>query len=322
MRHLITLADITPEEFAWLLKLSMKFKYPHKHLDLPKTVEEYIEVLRDKYVALIFEKPSTRTRVSLEVAIRELHANPIYLNWNELQLGRGEPIRDTVIVLSRYVDCIVARVKSHETLVEMTRYSRIPIVNALSDRFHPLQAIADMMTIMEKKNRLKGVNIAFIGDGGSNVAHSLILASTLVGANINIACPMQYKPLPEVLKAAENFSKLTGSKVRILEDPLEAVRNVDVVYTDVFVSMGFEHERDIRLRTFIPKYRVTRELIENAHEDVIFMHCLPARRGEEVTREVIDDPSISVVFDQAENRLYTAKAVLIFVMTPSSSLFG
>ncbi|RLG64952.1 ornithine carbamoyltransferase [archaeon] len=314
MRHLLSLAEINPKEFQWLLKVSMKFKYPRKYPSLSEVIEESVRELKGKHIALIFEKPSTRTRVSLEVAIRELHANPIYMNWRDLQLGRGETIRDTVLVLSRYVDCIFARVKSHETLIEMSEYSSIPIVNALSDRYHPLQAIADMMTILEKKGRLKGINIAFIGDGSSNVAHSLILASALVGANINIACPKQYSPLPKVVRVAKRATKITGSKVKILEDPFEAVKNADVVYTDVFVSMGFEHEKEERLRTFLPRYRVTKELLEHAREDVIFMHCLPARRGEEVVEEVIDDPEVSVIFDQAENRLYTAKAVIIFVM--------
>jgi len=242
----------------------------------------------------------------------QLGGRSLYLSWNELQLGRGEPIKDTARVLERYIDGVAARAYRHKDLVEFAEYARIPIINALSDLEHPLQAIADMMTILEKKGRIEGLKIAFLGDGSDNVLHSLLLASSMLGVRIYIATAPGYDPNSEILKRAEEEASRSGAEIKIVRDPIEAVEDADVVYTDVWVSMGQEAEREKRLRD-LSKYQVNAELVKHAKKDYIFMHCLPAHRGEEVTEDVIESPN-SVVWDEAENRLHSAKAVLSLLL--------
>ncbi len=302
-RDLLSLQDLSPDEILGLIKLSAELK---------KDRRKFSGRLSGRSVAMIFEKPSTRTRISLDVAVSELGGNPIYLRFDELQLGRGETIADTARVLSRYVDLITARVRRHDDLVELARWSDKPVVNALSDLDHPLQTLADMLTILERFGRLKGIKIAWIGDG-NNVCNSTLIGATKLGAHISIACPKGYEPDKRYLEWAEENSARSGSRIELTESPEEAVRDADVVMTDTFVSMGMEAERDRRLKTFLPRYQVTKDLFEKAKPTAIFMHPLPAKRGEEVAPEVIDGER-SVVWDQAENRLHTAKAVILSIL--------
>jgi ornithine carbamoyltransferase len=305
-KHLLWLVDFSTEEIQHMISLGLELKRRYY------MGEREIPVLKGRSIALIFEKPSTRTRVSLEVGIRQLGGNPLYLSWAELQLGRGETIADTARVLSRYVDAIVARVKRHETLVELSRHSRVPVINGLSDKTHPLQALGDMMTIYEKKGRLKGVKLVFVGDGSDNVLNSLIIAGAKLGLHITVSSPPQLRPDPEVLSHAMRASEHTGALIEFIDDPLEAVRGADIVYTDVWVSMGQEEVAD-RKRELLKPYQVNEKLMERAGSGALFMHCLPAVRGEEVTDGVIDGPS-SIVWDQAENRLHVQKAVLSLIV--------
>jgi len=261
---------------------------------------------------MIFQKPSTRTRVSFEVAMSDLGGRALYLRWDDLQLGRGETVADTARVLSRYVDGIMARVFSHKDLEELAKYADIPVINGLSDLTHPCQILADLLTILEKKAVLKGLKLAFVGDG-NNVCNSLLIGCTKMGMNISVATPKKYRPKEEIIQWAMENAQESGSKVEILESPEEAVKDADVIYTDVFVSMGEEKVAKEKLQAF-QGYQVNRELVKHAKKDYIFMHCLPAHRGQEVTDEVIDDPVHSVVWDQAENRLHAQKAVLALLL--------
>jgi len=300
-RDFLTLQDFTAYEIHEILEATKRFK------EKSVSVEEK-NALSGRSIILLFQKPSTRTRVSFDVAISQLGGHPISLGWAESQLGRGETIADTARVLSRYVDAVVARVYRHADLVEMAKYSSIPIINALSDLYHPCQIVADLYTMWENFGFLKGLKVAYVGDG-NNVCNSLLIGCSKMGIDISIACPPGYEPSSEALEFAKRNSEEAGSKVKILREPLEAVRGADVVYTDTFVSMGDEAEREERLSVFLPKYQVNAELMRAASEDALFMHCLPAHRNEEVTDDVIDG-SHSVVWDEAENRLHTAKAIL------------
>lgn len=302
-RDFIVMSDISPAELFKLLKEARKMKIERG---------EVRKDLAGKTIAMIFEKPSTRTRVSFEVGIRELGGNVIFLGTQEMQLSRGETIFDTAKTLSRYVHGIIARVSAHETLVEFAKYSDVPVINALSPLEHPCQALADLLTIYEKKGKLKGVKLAWIGDG-NNVCNSLLIACGMTGMNISVATPKGYEPPVEIVKKAKEFASKSGSKIEILNDPRTALIGAEVVYTDVFVSMGQEKEKEKRMRDF-SGFKVTEELMSFAEPDAIFMHCLPAHRGEEVDPEVIDGPK-SVVFDQAENRLHAQKALLKFLIT-------
>jgi len=300
-RDFLTLQDFTANEIHEILEVTKRFK------ENSVSVEEK-NALSGRSIILLFQKPSTRTRVSFDVAISHLGGHPISLGWAESQLGRGETIADTARVLSRYVDAVVARVYRHADLVEMAKYSGIPIINALSDLYHPCQIVADLYTMWENFGFLKGLKVAYVGDG-NNVCNSLLIGCSKMGIDISIACPPGYEPSSEALEFAKRNSEEAGSKVKILHEPLEAVRGANVVYTDTFVSMGDEAEREERLSVFLPKYQVNAELMRAASEDALFMHCLPAHRNEEVTDDVIDG-SHSVVWDEAENRLHTAKAIL------------
>jgi len=304
-RHLISISDLTREGILRIIELSLEYKR------LRARGVRLTGELQGRSVAMLFEKPSTRTRASFAVAVYEMGGLPVVYTREELQLARGEPVKDTARVLSRYHDAIAARVYKHEVLEEFTRFSSVPVINLLSDKEHPLQAIADYATIFEKFGRVDDVRIAFIGDGRDNVFTSLAVAGLKLGSEIRVASPPQYQPdVPALIRAAK---EVRGS-IEVYEDPFEAVKGAHVVYTDVFVSMGQEAEREDRLKAFLPGYRVTPELMKSARSDAVFMHCLPARRGEEVEDEVIEGP-YSIVFDQAENRLHSAKAVLRFLLT-------
>ncbi len=296
VRHIISLSDLTKEEILDILKLALKLKDERR-----KGV--YNDYLKNRSLAMIFELPSTRTRISFEVAMADMGGHALYLNWNDLQLGRGETIADTAKVLSRYVHAVMMRVRKHETIVEFARNSRVPVINGLSNLEHPCQIIGDLLTILEKKGNFD-IKLAWVGDG-NNVCNSLILASAMLGFEMSIATPEGYEPNSEILRKAREI----GGDIKLLREPLEAVEDADVIYTDVWTSMGQEEEREIRLKVF-KKYQVNSELVERAKDDVIVMHCLPAHRGEEITDEVMDGKN-SVVFDQAENRLHAQKAILM-----------
>jgi ornithine carbamoyltransferase len=269
--------------------------------------DSWHSILDKKILALVFEKPSLRTRLSFEVAMRQLGGQAIYLSPAEVGLGQRESVPDVANVLSRFVDVIAARTFSHQTVVDLAKNASVPVINALDDLEHPCQALADLLTVNEKKGDFKGLKVAYIGDG-NNVANSLGLACALVGADFRIASPKGYEISPDVLSNVRKYADGNGSEVLCITDPREAAKGADVVYTDVWTSMGQESEAEIRSQAFAG-YQVTTELLAQAKEDVIFMHPLPAHRGQEVSVEVMDSPH-SVVFDQAENRLHAQKALL------------
>jgi ornithine carbamoyltransferase len=306
-RDFLTLQDCSQEDIWQILEKTRKLKQE-------TSSEKLRQVLLGKNIAIIFQKPSTRTRISFEVAIEQLGSHALYLDWSQLQLGRGETVADTARVLDRYVDGIVARVFSQNHLDEMAKYAAVPVINALSNLFHPCQIICDLYTIWEKKKSLKCLKLAYVGDG-KNVCNSMLIGCTKMGMNISVACPDEFKPYSKAMKWALKNAKETGSKVEVTAEPEKAVEKADVIYTDVFVSMGSESEREKRMRAFMPKYQVTERLFTYAAEDAAFMHCLPAHRGEEVTNEVIDG-SRSIIWDQAENRLHTARALLALLVPP------
>ncbi|MFP3081181.1 MAG: ornithine carbamoyltransferase [Acidilobus sp.] len=301
-RDLLCLTDYSTEQITFLLDLAAQLKARYY------AGERALDVLRGRSIAMIFEKPSTRTRVSLQAAAYQLGAQPIVLSASELQLGRGETIPDTARTLSRFVDAITARVYRHSDLEVLAKYATVPVINALSDLSHPLQALADFLTIREKLGRLKGVKLAFVGDGSDNMLHSLLVAGSKLGVSVYVASPSSLQPDKRILEAARREAEASGAEIRFTEDPFEAVDGADVVYTDVWVSMGQESVAEQKRRLLSP-YQVNAKLMERASSRAIFMHCLPAHRGEEVTDEVIEGPW-SVVWDEAENRLHTAKAVL------------
>lgn len=306
-RDFLTLADYSREELLFILETAKHLK--QRYL----AGERIIPLLTGRHLAMIFEKPSTRTRISFETAMRELGGDALYLGWKELQLGRGETIEDTARVVSRYVDGIMARVYEHEKLEKLAEYSRVPVINGLSDLLHPAQALTDIYTIMEKKGSdLSKLKIVFIGDGGDNVLHSLMLGIGILGGKIIISSPKGYDPDPRIIKLFEEKAVPNGGEYEIIRDPYEAVRDADVVYTDVWVSMGQEAEKEKRIKDLEP-YRVTVELMKHAKSDSVFMHCLPAHRGQEVVDEVIDG-KWSIVWDQAENRKHVQKAILALII--------
>jgi ornithine carbamoyltransferase len=263
--------------------------------------------LTGKSVGLFFEKASTRTRVSFEVAIAQLNGHPVFLPGKEIQLGRGETVADTARVLSRYLDALVIRTFGQDRLEEWARHATIPVINGLTDLHHPCQILADLLTIDEKKNRLDGLVLAYVGDG-NNVSHSLLEGCALMGMTCRVAAPTGYQPDAEVVKWAQVEAKKTGGAVWVGEDPREAAAGADIVYTDVWTSMGQEAETAARLSAF-RRYQINADLLRLAKPDAIVMHCLPAHRGEEITDDVMEGPQ-SVIFDQAENRLHIQKAIL------------
>ena len=308
-RHFTRVADLTPEELAALLGLAGDLKARPHHEDL----------LRGETVACIFEKPSTRTRVSFAAAIARLGATPVTLSPQELQLGRGESIADTARSLSGYCAAIVIRTFAQATVDELAHWASVPVVNALSDEHHPCQALADVLTLTEVFGDLHGRRLVFVGDGGDNVAHSLLEAGALLGLDVAIACPPAYAPDERVLAAARRLSAESGAELSILHDPRAAVAGADAVYADVWASMGEEGERSERARILGP-YQVTAELMTLAQPGAVFLHCLPAKRGEEVAAAVIDGPQ-SVVWEQSANRLPTEEALLL-TLTRSSATEG
>lgn len=299
-KDFLTLADFNKEEIEYLVMLGLELKQKLKK-GIP------FKPLNGKILGMIFEKSSTRTRVSFEVAMLQLGGHALFLNKNDIQLGRGETITDTAKVLSGYLDGILMRTDDHNKLSELADNATIPIINGLSDLYHPTQAIADFMTIYEKKGKLKGTKLAYVGDG-NNVTHSLMIGGAKLGIDIAIVTPKGYEPMDEVVKLAMVEAEKQDSKLVITNDIFEAVADADVIYTDVWTSMGQEAESELRLSKF-QGFQVNREIVSNAKPSYIFMHCLPAHRGEEVTAEIIDGPN-SVVFDEAENRLHAHKAIL------------
>jgi ornithine carbamoyltransferase len=302
-RDLLSLYDFTKEEIEEFLKAGETLKVKSK-------IGENSPVLAGKKLGLIFEKPSTRTRVSFEVAMYELGGHAIYLSSNELQLKRGETIADTARVLSRYLDGIMARVFYHKDIVELAKFADIPVINGLSDMFHPCQVLGDLLTIKEKKGRLDGIKLTYLGDG-NNVCHSLMLGGVKMGMQVVVSTPKEYEPNKEVLNWVKEDEKKYKGEVLLIEDPFEAIKGSDVVYTDVWVSMGQE-DSELKKKKLLP-YQINEKLVKNAKKDYIFMHCLPAHRGEEVVDEVIDSEN-SVVFDQAENRLHIQKGILSLLL--------
>ncbi|MGD0717253.1 MAG: ornithine carbamoyltransferase [Halobacteriota archaeon] len=296
MKDLISIGDLTKGEIFEIIQLAIRLKGERSKGIFPNGLEH-------KTLGMIFEKPSTRTRTAFEVAAVELGGYPIYLNWNDLQLGRGETTADTARVLSRYLSCIFMRANSHLTVIDMAKNASVPVINALSDIEHPCQLLADLMTIYEKKGALSGMKLAWIGDG-NNVCNSAILSCALMGMSVDVACPPGYEPDGEILRRGQQLSA-----VRVLRDPLEAASAADILYTDAWVSMGDEATSALRARAF-SEYRIDRKVLGVAKSDAIVLHCLPAHRGQEITDEVMDGPQ-SAVFDQAENRLHTHKALLL-----------
>lgn len=292
--HFLSIADLTYEEIMDLLKLARELKVKRR----------FSSELKGKSLAMIFEKPSTRTRVSFEVAMTELGGHALYLDASTLQLGRGETIEDTARVLSRYVHGIMIRAYKHETVRKLAMASTIPVINGLDDLEHPCQILADLLTILEFKKSFKGLKFAWIGDG-NNVCNSSILACAITGMEIEVACPKGYEPNGAILAKAREM----GAKIKVIRSPAEAARNADVLYTDVWVSMGDEAQREKRRKDFAG-YQINKALLEKAKKDAIVLHCLPAHRGEEITSDVVESEN-SKIFDQAENRLHTQKALLL-----------
>ena len=300
-RDLLSVSDLSSDELLRILELT-------KTLKGERGQDKWKGALSGKTLAMLFMKPSTRTRVSFDVAMYELGGHSITLSPSETQLSRGETVSDTGSVLSRYVSGIVARATSHSILVDLAQHSSVPVINGLSDLEHPCQAIGDVFTMLEKFGHLGGISIAYLGDG-NNVANSLILASALMGMSITVATPIGFEPKQDILATATEFADASGGEVTVVSDPLKAVSGADVVYTDVWVSMGNEDEAEARKRALI-RYQVNDEVMRTASEGAIFMHCLPAHRGEEVTGGVIDGDQ-SAVLQQAENRMHAQKAILL-----------
>ncbi len=301
-RDFLSIADWTSEELWEILRLSRKLK---------ESSAKFANTLDGKSIALIFEKPSLRTHVTFDVGIHELGGHPIYLSSSDINLGKRESVFDVAKNLEQWVNAVVFRTYAHQTCVDFAKHMKIPVINALTDLEHPCQAIGDFFTIYEKLGGFTGKKLAFIGDG-NNVCHSLLLAAAKFGMDFVAATPDKYSPDGEIVKTAREAAKQTGSKVNVVSDPRNAVRDADVVYTDVWVSMGQEAERDERLAAF-KNFQVNAKLMRRAKPDAIFMHCLPAHRREEVTDEVMDSPQ-SLVFVEAENRLPTQQAILLTIL--------
>ena len=304
-KDLLSIHDLTVDEVDMILTFAAELKsmqqsgIPHKFLE-------------GKTLGMIFEKSSTRTRVSFEVGMYQLGGNALFLSNRDLQLGRGEPIKDTARVLSRYLDGIMIRTFGHDRVVELAKYADIPIINGLTDLLHPCQVLTDLLTIKEHKGKnLKNLKMAYVGDG-NNITNSYLYGAAKVGMTLSVATPKNYRPNQEVFENALNDAKETDAKLEWFEDPIEAVKNADIVVTDTWASMGQESEHDERKKIFAP-YQVNNELLSHADKRAIVMHCLPAYRGEEVTEEVFE-ANANVIFDEAENRLHTQKAIMALTM--------
>ena len=299
-RDFLTVNDYTREELSEILEFALELKADNKE-------GKENHSLRGKTLGMIFQKSSTRTRVSFEVGMVQLGGYALYLNANDMQIGRGEPIKDTARVLSRYLDGIMIRTYDHEEVKELASFADIPVINGLTDLLHPCQAMADLMTVLEHKGKLTGLKLAYVGDG-NNVAHSLMLACSKMGMDVAVAAPAGYEPTADIVAAAQANANVSGSAVVITADVFAAVSGADVLYTDVWISMGQEAEREERLRVLQP-YQLNSDLLQQAAPGAIVLHCLPAHRGEEITEEVLEGAQ-SVVFDQAENRMHVQKAIM------------
>ncbi|MHA1238172.1 MAG: ornithine carbamoyltransferase [Candidatus Odinarchaeia archaeon] len=298
-KHLLSLKDYTPDEIKYIINTARSIKSG-----------EIKPSLKNKNLAMIFQKPSTRTRVSFEVAMTQLGGHAIYLNWNDIQLGRGESIPDTARTLSRYVDVIMARVFMHKDIELLAGYSQIPVINGLSNLYHPCQILGDILTILEKKGRISGLKLAFVGDG-NNVCNSLLIGASKLGLNITVACPEGYEPPEFVVKSAKSYSAASGAEVKVTNNPKDAVKDADIIYTDVWVSMGQESEYEARVKAF-KEFRVDEKLVSLAKADYIFMHCLPRTQLE--VSDAVFESEHSVVWEQAENRLHAQKAILLALL--------
>lgn len=304
MKHLLSIHDITTEETKQILSVAQELKDKQKK-GIPHPI------LKNKTLGMIFSKSSTRTRVSFEVGMYQLGGHALFLSSNDIQLGRGETIYDTANVLSRYLDGIMIRTFEQSDVEDLAKFGSIPIINGLTDLLHPCQALTDMLTITEHKGKLEGLKLAYLGDG-NNMTHSLLYAGAKLGVHVSVATPKGFECNEEVVANAKEDAKKTGSIIDISYDPIQAIKDADAVYTDTWLSMGQEGSKEERLKVF-KEYQINKELMKHAKEDAIFLHCLPAYRGYEVTEEVIDGPQ-SVVFDEAENRLHTQKAIMALLM--------
>lgn len=312
-KDLVSLHDYSRKDIEMIFERTKELKEKQK-----KGIEHKL-LLKDKTLAMLFAKPSTRTRVSFETGMTQLEGHALYLGMNDMQLGRGETISDTAKVLSRYVDIIMARLFAHQDIVELAKGASVPVINGLTDLLHPCQALADIYTVYEHKGKLDGLKLTFVGDGDNNVTHSLMQICPKFGMDITVGCPKEYAPNPGIIENAKKSAAESGSKFTLVESPQEAVKGVDIVVTDTWVSMG-RKDAEERTRTFKP-YQVNKTLLKQAKPDAIVMHCLPAHRGYEITDEVMDGPQ-SVVFDEAENRLHTQKALMVLLLdkTPEPRL--
>src|ERR671911_844012 len=304
-KDILSIADLSTNEISMILMLASKLKREQK-------IGKSRSFLRGKTLGMIFQKPSTRTRVSFEVGMYQLGGGAVYLGANDIQLSRGETIEDTAKTLSLYLDCIMARVYNHKDLETFAKYASVPVINGLSDSFHPCQILADLMTIEEHKKKLKGLQLAWLGDG-NNVCNDLMIGCAKTGISMTAACPKGYEPLEEIVELAKAEAKKTGVDITITNDSASAVKDADIIATDTFISIGKEGELATREATFLPNYQVNIDIMKLAKRDAIFMHCLPAKRGMEVTADVIDG-KWSVVWQEAENRLHTQKALLCLLM--------
>lgn len=303
-KDFLTLSHLHPNDLALLLDLSLELKRKSKRGDFPP-------YLKGKILAMLFHKPSTRTRISFEVGMKQLGGDALFLESHTMQWGRGETAADTARVLSRYADGILIRTHEHALVEELAEAADIPVINGLTDDHHPCQILADLLTLLERKGSLGGLRLAYVGDG-NNVLHSLMQGAALAGMHLSVATPDGFRPSPVIWQQCEKWAQQTGGHLQLFQDPAEAVRHADAVYTDVWVSMGQEEEKEKRIQAFAG-YQVNRDLMELASPDAIFMHCLPAYRGWEVSEEVLEGPQ-SVVFDQAENRLHAQKALLVALL--------
>ena len=302
-RHFLTLHDLSTDEINQVIDLAIELKAAHRE-------GRQEPVFAGKVLGMIFEKSSTRTRVSFEAGMAQLGGDALFLSPNDTQLGRGEPIEDSARVISRMVDIVMIRTFGHNKIETFAKYSKVPVINALSDDFHPCQLLADIQTFVEQRGAITGKTVAWIGDG-NNMCQSWINAAMLLDFNLNIACPAGYEPSAELLARA-------GARVTLTDDPVVAVSGANLVTTDVFASMGQEDEQQQRLAHFA-NYQVNHDLISHAAKDVLFMHCLPAHREEEVSAALLEDESISVVWDEAENRLHAQKALMVFLLEASKA---
>lgn len=308
VKHLLSITDLKAKEIWQILIMAKRLKQELKEKGRHKPL------LKNKQMVMLFEKPSLRTKLSFDIAANQLGGHAVYFGKQEVGLGERESISDVAKVISSMANLIVARVCSHKNLEELSHHSRVPVINALSNIEHPCQALADFLTILETKGKLTDLTLAYLGDGENNVTHSLVLGCALLGINFSCAAPKDYWMNKDVVKKAKELSKISGAKILETEDPKEATENVDIVYTDTWISMGDEKEKKKRLLTF-EGFQVNQNIMRLAKADAIFMHDMPAYRGQEVTQEVIDS-SKSVIFQQAENRLHAQKALMLYILGP------